>query len=102
MDRHSLWISVDNYKRKNFIKYELKKILLSSNVKSKKTNYINRYKSLFYLSSIPKYSTKTKLNNRCVISGRVWAVNRKTSYSRFYFRDASYKSNIPGFRRASW
>lgn len=102
MDRHNLWVSVDNYKRKAYLKYEIKKILLVSYKKSKKINYMTRYRAAFHLSMIPRSLSKTRLSNRCVFSGRVWSVNRKTNYSRFVFRDEAYKSNIPGFRRASW
>lgn len=102
MDRHNLWVSMDNYKRKIFIKQEIKKILLVSYKSSKKATYLNRYKASFYLSMLPRSSAKTRITNRCVFSGRVWAVNRKTNYSRFLFRDQAYNSNLPGFRRASW
>lgn len=102
MSRHNLWISVDNYKRKLFLKHEIKKQLLISNKKNKNSTYLARYKSSFYLSMLPQLSSKIQVNNRCVFTGRVWSVNRKTGYTRFVMRDESYKSNLPGIRRASW
>lgn len=102
MDRHTLWINVDNYKRKKFLKFEIKKNLLISIKKSKKISYLNRYKSAFYLSSITRSSSLTQINNRCSFSGRNRSVLKKTAYSRFYFRNESYEGNIPGCRRASW
>ena len=102
MDRHKLWKSMDNYKRKFFLKNEFKKKILKSFVKSKCISQEKRYRAAFYLSTLPRISSITILRNRCVISGRVWSVNSKTRYSRFILRSESYKSNIPGLKRASW
>lgn len=54
-----------------------------------------------YLVRMPRFSSYTFLNRRCIISGRVWSTNKKTSLSRFELRKEVYKANIPGFRRAS-
>lgn len=54
------------------------------------------------LTRLPRVSAKTYANNRCVLTGRVWGVNSKVGLSRFKLREEVYKSNIPGFRRASW
>lgn len=102
MDRHSLWKNIDNYKRKLFLKNEIKKKLLKAIKKNKYMTYAQRYKASFYLSNFPKIATITYSNNRCFISGRSQAVDRKTTTSRFEFRQFIYKSNLPGFRRASW
>lgn len=71
MDRHDLWVSVDKYKRKLFLKHEIKKTLLIALKKSKKVNYLNRYRSSFYLSLSPQLSSRIQLRNRCVFTGRV-------------------------------
>lgn len=102
MDRRRLWINVDNYKRRIFLKYEIKKLFLIGIRSSKKNTYLQKYKASFFLSNIPYNSNKNLLNNRCVVTGRNWSVNSKTDYSRFYFRDESYKGSLPGFKRASW
>ena len=102
MDRHNLWLNIDLYKRKSYLNYEIKKLLLSSIRNSKKYSYLQRYKTLFYLSLVPRISSKTQANNRCVFSGRNKGVSRKTNYSRFYSRNEIYEGNIPGFKRSSW
>lgn len=93
---------MDRLKRKSFLKYELKKQLLTAVKKSKTVPYLRRYRGAFYLSNIPTSMSKVVVNNRCVSTGRNLGVNGKTGYSRFVLRDESYKSNLPGFRRASW
>jgi len=102
MDRHNLWLNIDLYKRKSYLNYEVKKIILSSVRNSKKASYIQRYKSSFYLTLLPRISSKNQINNRCVFSGRNRGVSRKTNYSRFYARSEIYEGSIPGFRRSSW
>ena len=102
MDRHNLWISMDKLKRHFYIKNELKRNLLKSIKKSKNYSYIKRYQSSYYLTTLPRISSRTFMVNRCVVSGRVWSVNKQTGYNRFIFRTESYNSNIPGCKRASW
>ena len=102
MTRHLLWIKVDNYKRILFLKYELQRFLLKSFKKNQNIIFVNRYKSLYFLTTLPKLSSFSYTNKRCVVSGRVWSVARKTNYSRFIFRTESYNANIPGISRASW
>lgn len=101
MDRHNLWKSVDNFKRKVFLKNEIKKSFLKSIKKNKYMSYLQRSKASFYLSSLPKTSTITYRNNRCYVTGRSQSVDKKTNMSRFEFRKRTYSSDLPGFKRAS-
>ena len=101
IDRTNAWCKMDELKRKLFLKSECKKKLLKSFKNSKNASFYQRYKSTYYLSKIPRITSQTQLRNRCVISGRVWHVGKKTQYSRFVLRNNAYKSNIPGLRRAS-
>ena len=102
MDRHSLWIYMDNIKRSYVLRNELKRLILKSTRKAKTTSYVKRYQSAYHFSSLPRTSSSVMLSNRCVISGRVWGVTKKSQYSRFIFRNEAYSSNIPGCKRASW
>jgi len=102
MSRHDLWLMVDNYKRKVFLKNELKKKILKSIKVNKNTPYLRRYKAAYYLSNTPKFAGRSALVNRCVISARSFSVKKSTNYSRFVFRSEVAKSSIPGCRRASW
>ena len=71
MDRHKAWLLLDNYKRQNFLKNEIKRFLLKSLIKNKKINFYKRYLVYYYLTNLPRNSTKTLIKNRCLISGRV-------------------------------
>ena len=56
----------------------------------------------FHLVRLPRLSSKTFIQNRCIKSGRVWSNNGQTYLSRFELRNETYKSNLPGMRRGSW
>lgn len=102
MDRHNLWKNVDNFKRKLFLKNEIKKQLLKSIKKNKYLSYLQRTKASFYISNLPRTATLTYATNRCYVSGRSQSVDRKTRLSRFKFRNHAYASDLPGLKRASW
>jgi ribosomal protein S14 len=102
MTRHKLWIKLDNYKRHIFLKNEIKKKILKSIKVSKKVPYLLKYKASYYNTFLLKSTSKAFFVNRCVLSGRVWGVNKNSNYSRFIFRKKVYKTDIPGSKRSSW
>lgn len=102
MSRHKLWISVDNYKRVIFLKYEIKRKLLKSIKYNVYIPLYKRYLALYFMSKLPRFSSSIYSNNRCVETGRVWHNHSKTNLSRFNLRTKIYQSNLPGFKRASW
>jgi len=93
---------IDNYRRKLFLKYEIKRILMNSIKQNQYIPRTYRYLALYSQSKLIRASSFTQQQNRCVQTGRIWSVNKYTYYSRFFFRTESYKGNFPGFRRASW
>lgn len=102
MSRHLLWKNVDNFKRKQFLKFEIKQLLLNSVKKNNYTSFNIRYRASFLQSKMFKNKSQNKVNNLCIISGRVKSVFKKTQYGRFVLRDRLYKAELPGFKRASW
>ena len=102
MIRENRWKTLDNYKRKLFLKNELKKILLNSIIKNKNISLFNRYLALFNKSKITRNSSLNQQKNRCFLTGRNWYIVKNTKMSRFVFRTESNNGNIAGFKRASW
>lgn len=64
--------------------------------------FINRYYTQYLLTTVPSRYSINVVQNRCVITGRNWNVLKKTQYSRFCFRNESYKGFLPGVKRLSW
>jgi ribosomal protein S14 len=56
---------------------------------------------MFCYSLTPFNSSKSRLRNRCVRSGRQYNVLRKTQTCRFVFRFESYEGLLPGVSRSS-
>ena len=54
------------------------------------------------LAKLPRNSSKTRLHNRCQVTGRPHAVLRKYGVSRIVFRELAYKGQLPGVKKASW
>lgn len=102
MSRHKKWLAMDRYKRKLFLKYFIKKLLLKSIKNTLTSTNSRRYLAYFYIVRVPNISSQNSFSKRCIKSGRVWSTNNKVSLSRFELRQSVYKSNLPGFRRASW
>ena len=54
------------------------------------------------LAKLPRNSSPTRLNNRCLISGRPKAYYRKLKMSRIALRDLASRGEIPGMVKSSW
>lgn len=102
MPRETQWKLVDNFKRKLFLKHEIKKIILKSILKNDNLPRTYRYFAFFNKSKLIRQSSISQQKNKCVKTGRRWYLVKNTKYSRFVFRIESYKGHLPGFSRASW
>jgi len=92
---------IDKYRRRVFLKYELKRLVLKSVTKSESLPYAVRYFALYKRNHVLRFAAVIEQRNRCIVTGRVWNVLQKVRYSRFFFRTEAYHGNIPGCRKAS-
>ncbi len=81
------------YKKRN----ELKKIIMN-----KKLPLDERFVAQQKLSKLPRNSAKTRVRNRCQITGRPHAVYRKLKISRIALRKLGLEGKIPGMIKSSW
>lgn len=70
LERQIQYNLLDNYRRQNFIKFELKRLILKSTLKNRSIPLSHRYLASLQLSLLPLISGATKHRNRCVASGR--------------------------------
>ena len=84
---------------KKFLKKreDLKKI-----IKNRKLPLEDRFAAQLKLAKIPKNSSKTRIRNRCEITGRPHGYYRKLKISRIALRDLASKGKIPGMTKSSW
>jgi small subunit ribosomal protein S14 len=102
MIRENRWKMLDNFRRKLFLKNELKRFILKSIIKNTNIPITYRYFALYNKSKLSRSSSFNQHVNKCVRTGRVWSIIKNVNYSRFVFRVESNKGNLPGFKRASW
>tara|TARA_B000000437_G_C11505980_1_gene249049 strand:- start:184 stop:489 length:306 start_codon:yes stop_codon:yes gene_type:complete len=76
---------------------KLKKIIMD-----KKIPLEERFKAQQKLSKLPRNSAKSRVRNRCQISGRPHGVYRKLKISRIALRKLSLEGKIPGMIKSSW
>ena len=76
---------------------KLKKIIMD-----KKISLEERFKAQMKLSSLPRNSSRTRVRNRCQITGRPHGVYRKLKISRIALRQLGLEGKIPGMIKASW
>ena len=92
-----------NLKRIKLAKKFLKKRnLLKKIISDKKLPLDERFKAQLKLSKLPKNSAKTRIRNRCEITGRPHGVYRKLRISRIALRELASKGRIPGMTKSSW
>ncbi len=54
------------------------------------------------LDKLPRNSNKTRLKNRCLLTGRPKGYMRKYGVCRVMFRKMALEGKIPGVTKASW
>ena len=92
-----------NLKRIRLAKKFLKKREnLKKIIKNRKLPLEDRFAAQLKLAKIPKNSSKTRIRNRCEITGRPRGYYRKLKISRIALRDLASKGKIPGMTKSSW
>ena len=61
-----------------------------------------RFAASLKLAELPRNSSKTRIRNRCEVTGRPRAYYRKLKMSRIALRDLGSKGLVPGLVKSSW
>ena len=83
-------------------RFSKKRKKLKKIIKDKKISLEERFKAQLKLSKLPRNSSKTRIRNRCEITGRPHGVYRKLKISRIALRELALKGKIPGMTKSSW
>lgn len=62
----------------------------------------DRFKATLKLSELPRDGSKTRIRNRCEVTGRPRAFYRKLKMSRIALRDLGNSGKVPGIVKSSW
>ena len=92
-----------NLKRIKLVKKFLKKReSLKKIIKNKKLPLEERFNAQLKLAKLPRNSARTRIRNRCEITGRPHGVYRKLKISRIALRQLASAGRIPGMTKSSW
>jgi len=83
-------------------RYQKKRKSLKGIVNNRKLPLEERFKAQLKLSKLPKNSSRTRIRNRCEITGRPHGVYRKLKISRIALRQLASSGKIPGMVKSSW
>ena len=83
-------------------KYYNKRKKLKDIIMDKNISLQERFKAQQKLSKLPRNSSKTRVMNRCQITGRPHGVYRKLKISRIALRQLGLEGKIPGMVKSSW
>ena len=95
-------INKNNRRIKLADKFYKKREKLKKIVMNKQLPLEERFKAQQKLSKMPRNSAKSRVMNRCKITGRPHGVYRKLKISRIALRDLGLAGLIPGMTKSSW
>jgi small subunit ribosomal protein S14 len=83
-------------------RYAEKRAALKATIISATASEEEKQAAASKLRSLPRDSSKTRIRNRCAMTGRPRAFLRQFGLSRVTFREMALQGLIPGVRKASW
>jgi len=92
----------DKKKRNLYSEYELKRLEYKSIINDLSVPKEVRYNTLVLLNQLPRNSSKVRINNRCIITGRSHSVLRICKISRIKFRELASQGLLMGITKSSW
>jgi len=92
-----------NNRRQRMVKrFSSRRAKLKALVRDKTLPVEERFAATLKLAELPRNSSKTRVMNRCELTGRPHAVFRKHRLSRIALRDLGNMGLIPGLVKSSW
>jgi small subunit ribosomal protein S14 len=96
--------SIEKNKRRTRLSkmYATRRSKLKAIAMDKTVSMEERFAATLKLAELPRNSSKTRIRNRCEVTGRPRAYYRKLKMSRIALRDLGSKGLIPGLVKSSW
>jgi small subunit ribosomal protein S14 len=92
-----------NEKRKKLVaKFAKKRDALQAILDDPKASDETRYEARLKIQALPRNANKTRLRNRCALTGRPRGVYRKFGLGRNKLREFAMRGEVPGIVKASW
>jgi small subunit ribosomal protein S14 len=95
-------IEKNNRRRKMAKRYANRRAKLKAIVQDKKLPVEERFAATLKLAMLPRNSSKTRIRNRCELTGRPRGFYGKVKMSRIALRELGNKGLVPGLVKSSW
>lgn len=92
----------DKKRRRLVKKYAAKRAELKAIIKDMEKPAGERFQAMLQLNDLPRGSSKTRLRNRCGLTGRPRSYYRKFGLSRIAIRELASVGQLPGVTKSSW
>lgn len=92
----------DLKRRRMAKKFDSKRTRLKAIIQDKEQSGEDRFLAVLKLAELPRNSSKTRIRNRCQVTGRPRGYYRKLKMSRISLRDLGSAGKIPGLVKSSW
>ena len=92
-----------NVKRRKMVdKYAAKRAELKAIIKDKARPPEERFQAVLKLADLPRNSSKTRIRNRCALTGRPHGNLRRFNLCRNQVRELASNGQLPGVKKSSW
>lgn len=95
-------INKNNRRRKMSESHAKKRGALKATIMDKDATMEERFAAQVKLSAMPRNGAKTRVKNRCELTGRARSYYRKFKLSRIKLRELGSVGKIPGLVKSSW
>jgi small subunit ribosomal protein S14 len=95
-------IEKNKHRRELVAKYAAKREALLATANDESKSMEERFEARLKLAELPRNSSKTRIVNRCAVTGRPRAYYRKLGMSRIALRELGSQGLIPGLVKSSW
>ena len=89
-------------RRKMVDQYAARRAALNAIIHDKSASPEERFAATLKLAELPRNSSKTRIRNRCNVTGRPRAYYRKLGMSRIALRELGLSGDVPGVVKSSW
>jgi small subunit ribosomal protein S14 len=95
-------INKNNHRRKLVAQKANRRAKLKAIIENEKTSSQERMQATIKLAQMPRNSSKTRIRNRCELTGRSRGFYRKLKLCRNQLRELASQGLIPGMVKSSW
>ena len=83
-------------------KYAAQRAALKTIISDPNADADVKFDAMSKLTKLPRDGSKTRLRNRCHLTGRPRAFLRDFGLSRIAFREMALRGELPGVNKSSW